>query len=440
MEAALCLIQLAKLGDFIQSTALICELKKIWPAHKIYLAVSDPALISIIKLSGLVDEIVIWQKADDLLPLELQRPFEAVFVLNSHLRATSLAEKITAKEYYGPKSSGGNIIFTPVQNFIKSLMPHRRLGAFNLVDIWRSLVPGATGPGQYFWPALDAPAAQLPSGLKVGFQLGSRNHLRRWPGEHFTQMILEMSRHLNFQAHLLGSAGEAPLGRRLSQKVEAVNLMGQTTLPQLAGIIQELDLVVSGDTGVLHLAAVLGRPAFGLFFGPAYGPETGPYGEGHLIYQTLAPCAPCVENGQCRKKVCELLPDPILAAQLAVRQINGQRITELSLPSGHSVWRTTLDDFGQSLQPQGLIGLKMEMLQSIFLRQLGRCIMRPSYDSLPPKLWDPFLSLPPEGNFLHHLTESDFSAKLIKDLNLNIETKKIDAYAELFLKSLQKLA
>jgi len=68
----------------------------------------------------------------------------------------------------------------------------------------------------------------------------------------------------------------------------AADLSGERDIRVLAGVIARCDLLVSGDTSLLHLAAAMGTPAVGLY-GPTDGRIRGPYGSDHRIVQAIAP-------------------------------------------------------------------------------------------------------------------------------------------------------
>jgi ADP-heptose:LPS heptosyltransferase len=60
---------------------------------------------------------------------------------------------------------------------------------------------------------------------------------------------------------------------------------GRTSLTELAEVVARCHRVIGADTGPLHLAAALGVPVIGWYFGRARVHQTGPYGPGHLIWQ-----------------------------------------------------------------------------------------------------------------------------------------------------------
>ena len=77
------------------------------------------------------------------------------------------------------------------------------------------------------------------------------------------------------------------------QKV--LNLSGRTSLKELAGLFSLADLVLTPDTGPMHLAAAVKAPLIALF-GPTAPWRTGPYGNGHLVLRKELACSPCFKK------------------------------------------------------------------------------------------------------------------------------------------------
>ena len=76
----------------------------------------------------------------------------------------------------------------------------------------------------------------------------------------------------------------------------ALNLAGMTSLPETAAVIQKSALLLSGDSGVLHIAADLGVPTVSLF-GPGRAKKWAPRGEHHVVINKELPCSPCTTFG-----------------------------------------------------------------------------------------------------------------------------------------------
>jgi hypothetical protein len=102
---------------------------------------------------------------------------------------------------------------------------------------------------------------------------------------------------------------------------KVVNRAGETALHDLPDLLRELDLLLTPDTGVMHLAAHLGVPVQAFFLSSAWCWETGPYGFGHTIWQALTSCSPCLESAPCGRKHACLTPfgHPAFLARLAGR-------------------------------------------------------------------------------------------------------------------------
>jgi ADP-heptose:LPS heptosyltransferase len=71
-----------------------------------------------------------------------------------------------------------------------------------------------------------------------------------------------------------------------------VNRIGRTTLDQLIDELRKCRLLITNDTGTMHLAALLGVPVVAIF-GSTEASLTGPLGNGHIILRHHVECSPC---------------------------------------------------------------------------------------------------------------------------------------------------
>ncbi len=112
-------------------------------------------------------------------------------------------------------------------------------------------------------------------------------------------------------------AGEAV---RTRMRRPALNLAGRTPLKVLAAILRRAAIMVTVDSGPMHLAAALGTPLVALF-GPTAPSRTGPYGTGpRRVLQEVLPCVPCLER-RCR------IPDQ----RLCMRSLDPHRVASEAL-------------------------------------------------------------------------------------------------------------
>lgn len=97
----------------------------------------------------------------------------------------------------------------------------------------------------------------------------------------------------------------AEIRTRMTEK--AADFSGRTTLTMLAGLYQQSALLVTTDTGPMHLAAAVDTRVVALF-GPTAPWRTGPYGRGHTVVRTAPSCSPCFKR-QCDVHQCRCMRD-----------------------------------------------------------------------------------------------------------------------------------
>ena len=105
---------------------------------------------------------------------------------------------------------------------------------------------------------------------------------KRWP------YFKELSERLAVQAVILGSPGDAEAARGIPGE----NLVGRTTLEQAIDLIAGADFVVSNDSGLMHIAAALGRPQVALF-GSSSPEHTPPLSGAARVLWLRIECSPC---------------------------------------------------------------------------------------------------------------------------------------------------
>jgi heptosyltransferase-2 len=94
---------------------------------------------------------------------------------------------------------------------------------------------------------------------------------------------------------LLGGASEGALAREVEAALDEppIRLQGKTSLGELMGVLSELSLFLSNDSGPMHLAAALGVPTLAVF-GPTDPGETGPLGSRARFVRQPVECSPCL--------------------------------------------------------------------------------------------------------------------------------------------------
>lgn len=161
-------------------------------------------------------------------------------------------------------------------------------------------IAGRCGADTRGWEA-DLPVNQPPAGMnRVGICAGAEyGPAKRWPLERFAEVIRSVGRTLpEVEWVFFGAPGEAAMGEELSAKtlgVRHLNIVGKTRLSELITGLKTCRLLLTNDTGTMHLAAALGVPVVSLF-GSTEPVLTGPLGERHTVLRHHVPCSPCFKR------------------------------------------------------------------------------------------------------------------------------------------------
>ena len=133
-------------------------------------------------------------------------------------------------------------------------------------------------------------------GLNPGAEYGPA---KRWPAERFVAAARVLRERTHCRWMVFGGAGDIALTETISADITRatgeppLNLAGRTSLRELAAVLKICDLVLTNDTGPMHLAAAVGAPVIAIF--GSTSPElTGPvFSARAQVVRCDAPCAPC---------------------------------------------------------------------------------------------------------------------------------------------------
>lgn len=125
----------------------------------------------------------------------------------------------------------------------------------------------------------------------------ARWETKMWPLKRYAELIDTIAAKLKAQPVLIGSMEDEVRINELSSmtKSKPLNLSGKTSLLQLAALLKKVDLLITNDSGPMHIAAAVGTPVIAIF-GPTRPVRTGPYGNGHVVLQSNLPCIRCLKK------------------------------------------------------------------------------------------------------------------------------------------------
>jgi ADP-heptose:LPS heptosyltransferase len=150
------------------------------------------------------------------------------------------------------------------------------------------------------FPSTDKLGAERP---RVAFAACSRWPSKNWPPSHFGETGRALQERTGAAIYLVGSSEDRSVCNGIAAQLEGpvMNLCGDTSLVELGSVLAGMDLVISVDSGPMHMAAAAGASVLALF-GPTYPLRTGPYGEKHRVLSADMDCRPC------RTRVCRQSP------------------------------------------------------------------------------------------------------------------------------------
>lgn len=156
----------------------------------------------------------------------------------------------------------------------------------------------------------------------VGIHVGSgpRAQSRRWDPVNFMQMIKRLTSERTCKVILTGSADEYEMIEKIVAATDrrmVFNCAGAMTLKQLSALFVKIDLVISNDTGPMHIAAAMGTPTIGLF-GPNLPKRYAPYGTRNIAIYKGAPCSPCIDIHVGKVPHCS---DPICMKRISLNDV-----------------------------------------------------------------------------------------------------------------------
>lgn len=131
----------------------------------------------------------------------------------------------------------------------------------------------------------------------IALQPGARWANKRWPAAHFAELTRRLVAEFpDVRVAILGGADDEALGAQIAAVApeRCLNLAGQTSLPELVEWLRLTRVLVTNDSGPMHIAAALGTPLVALF-GPTEPRRTGPYGRLDAVLQQALPCVPCMK-------------------------------------------------------------------------------------------------------------------------------------------------
>lgn len=272
------------LGDLMFNTPAIRAVRERYPTANITL-ISSHKNKQLVATSRYFSDVIYWDhKAKDMLSIihQLRKHKPQLAIILHSKSPYDVIVAITAgcqyvfKDAYGNKATGMEPWLSGVSQSTGGHLIQRKLDLVAQLGC-------KTDNSEMFIPVEFATIDKTADKISIGFQMGASETLRCWPVGQFirlAKLLLAQSPH--HQIELIGSPKELSIeqeffaGLTEAERQRVVSHIGKTTLPQLLAVMSNLQVLVTGDTGPLHLAIALKTPTISLFV-TANPQHTGPY-------------------------------------------------------------------------------------------------------------------------------------------------------------------
>jgi lipopolysaccharide heptosyltransferase II len=318
-DRAILALRLERVGDLLMTLDALAALRAKAPDARIDLVVgswNEP----IARLIPGVDRVEVvnarWLARGDggesMLALAARarawrpRRYDLAINFEGDIRSNILAGLSGAVRRVGFGMAGGGPMLTDVVPFDPSI--HTRSSSLRLVERAFDLASGTLDAAR---PAGAAPRLVLPQQAIeraahllgpvanrriVVVQAGGGREVKQWNLERFAAVANRLAASDGVAVVLSGSLEDRPLVERLERDLQpdtpCIDLCGRVDLVTLAAVLDRADLLVTGDTGPMHLASALGTPLVAVF-GPSDPARWGPWSADSLVVRAGIPCSPC---------------------------------------------------------------------------------------------------------------------------------------------------
>jgi ADP-heptose:LPS heptosyltransferase len=313
------------IGDAVLLLRAIRAVKEKYPSCTITV-LAEKRNAAIFSLSGAVSRVLLYDRLPDLIAA-IRGGFDVVVDTEQWHRLSAVVARLTgAALLIGYATNNRSKLFThplpyshdshETESFLALLEP---LGISRL----QSLGPSLDIPAQAV-AAMEKKLAVLAGKPYITLFPGASIPERRWGTEKFRELALCIHS-WGLPVVVVGGREDEQSGDCIVSGGVGLNLAGKTSLAETAAILARSMLLVTGDSGLLHIAAELEVPTVSLF-GPGIEKKWAPRDDRHIVLNKHLPCSPCTRFGytpECRIGARCLALITVQEVEKAVRRILG---------------------------------------------------------------------------------------------------------------------
>jgi 3-deoxy-D-manno-octulosonic-acid transferase/heptosyltransferase-1 len=309
------IVKLSAIGDVIHTLPALAALRKLYPDANITWAIEE-ASSDLIKDHPHLDRVVISRRKlwiDDLKHGRIGKPFNE---MKSFLKELKLQSYDLVIDFHGLLKSAIVVFLSSGKRklgydsmqemsgfFLNEKIPEdmNKHAVDRYLDFLRYLGADIKEP-EFLIPIREENISRIEGFLQANnFDKKERFvavspialwDTKLWEDEKFARLCDRITKELKVRVVFTGSNRRKLESIQSRMRLPAVNIGGKTTLRDLAHLYRLSSLLITTDSGPMHIAAAVGTPVVALF-GPTDPSRTGPYGMGHTVIRKDLSCSPC---------------------------------------------------------------------------------------------------------------------------------------------------
>ena len=282
------IIRMGPLGETLQTTPVLKALRA--RLEKAYLAMMvTEDRVELVSANPHLDAVVIYDKsAPKLINKLCKHRFQMALILQPTFRLVLLTFLAGIKYRVGFETNGGGklLLTVPVRNNQNQHETDRYLDvirALGIQPVDREIEMGVTCEAEEWAQEFLTCAGISPQRLLIGINPGSFWMYRRWPEERFAQIADKLVAEYDAQILLTVGPSEVGLGEEIARLMcYKPVILSNITPMRIAAAFKQCDLLISNDTGPMHIGIAVGTPTISLF-GSSNPNKWGPIASKHSI-------------------------------------------------------------------------------------------------------------------------------------------------------------
>ncbi len=342
------ILNLTRMGDLIQSTSLFKKIKLVYPESRVTMLISSD-FAEIAPFLPYIDEI----KPIDLTGLsELLKTNNFEFTVEVLKAVNAMFDGILSVKYdlaVNLSHDEFSVYFLYILNSLKNIgiyitregtiisndkmiaymfsaVKNRKVSVLNLVDIYeRCLNSGdKIHVNKIFLDTENINNGGACDVLKengiddgdilISFAIGASTSLKKWRYDYFAELAkMLLAGNPKIKIILLGAKYDVEAGNYIENSVadgRLINLTGKTSVSDLVYLVKRCRLLITHDTGTMHIGVAAGIKLIVIYTGNVGFWETGPYSANQVLVVPNIGCFPCDFNLKCLNPVCKSLIKP----------------------------------------------------------------------------------------------------------------------------------